>query len=63
MIRRMYDSHRRSSASVPVCVTDEGFPIGMHIMGQRYGDVAVLTAAAESERSCLREDTYDRIKL
>jgi amidase/aspartyl-tRNA(Asn)/glutamyl-tRNA(Gln) amidotransferase subunit A len=52
-----------ASASVPVCVTDEGFPIGMHIMGQRYGDVAVLTAAAEFERSSPWKDTYDRIKL
>jgi len=37
------------AASVPVGQTDSGRPVGMQIVGRRYGDETVLAASAALE--------------
>lgn len=39
------------AASVPCGWTDDGFPVGLQIVGRRFDDLAVLNAAAAFERA------------
>lgn len=45
-------------ASVPAGVSPDGLPIGLQIIGPRFGDAAVLAASAAFERHRPWHDTY-----
>jgi amidase len=48
-------------ASVPAGLTDDGLPVGMQIVGQRYADADVFAASAAVERERPWIDTYPRM--
>ncbi len=47
------------SASIPAGLTDNKLPVGMQLIGPRYGDVNVLAASAVFEQLRPWQDTYD----
>lgn len=47
------------SASIPAGLTDEDMPVGMQIIGPRYGDEKVLAASAVFEQLRPWQKTYD----
>lgn len=48
-------------ASVPVGFTPDGLPVGMQIVGPRYGDFAVLSASAAFENVAPWADSYRKL--
>jgi amidase len=46
------------AASIPAGMTDEQLPVGMQLIGRRYGDADVLAASAAFERIRPWQDTY-----
>lgn len=46
-----FDLTGQPAASVPCGWTDDGLPIGLQIVGRRFDDIAVLTAAAAFEQA------------
>jgi len=49
------------AASVPAGFTDSGLPVGLQIVGPRFGDETVLSACGTYERIEPWHDEYDRI--
>jgi Asp-tRNA(Asn)/Glu-tRNA(Gln) amidotransferase A subunit family amidase len=49
------------AASVPAGVTDDGLPVGLQIIGPRFGDETVLAAAGAYERVAPWHDEYERV--
>ncbi|MBE6031744.1 MAG: amidase [Clostridiales bacterium] len=47
------------AASVPAGISKDGFPVGMQLIGKRFGDLDVLTASAEFERIQPWAKTYE----
>ena len=47
-------------ASIPAGVTDDGYPVGMQVVGRHYEDDTVLAASAAIERERPWHDTYPR---
>jgi aspartyl-tRNA(Asn)/glutamyl-tRNA(Gln) amidotransferase subunit A len=45
-------------ASVPAGLTDDGYPVGMQIVGRHYEDDTVLAASAAIERERPWHDNY-----
>ena len=48
------------AASVPVGLTRDGFPVGMHVIGRRFADDTVVATSAAVERAMPWSDTYPR---
>jgi amidase/aspartyl-tRNA(Asn)/glutamyl-tRNA(Gln) amidotransferase subunit A len=46
------------AASIPAGFSEDGLPIGMQIIGRRYGDADVLAASAAFERLRPWQDSY-----
>ena len=46
------------SASIPAGLTEEGLPVGMQLIGKRYGDAEVLSASAVFEQLRPCAETY-----
>jgi amidase/aspartyl-tRNA(Asn)/glutamyl-tRNA(Gln) amidotransferase subunit A len=46
------------AVSVPAGLTEDGLPVGMQIIGQRFADATVLSMAATMERICPWFDSY-----
>lgn len=46
------------AASVPAGLTSDGFPVGLQVVGPRYGDETVLAACGAFERVMPWHDTY-----
>jgi amidase/aspartyl-tRNA(Asn)/glutamyl-tRNA(Gln) amidotransferase subunit A len=53
------NSSGRPAASVPAGDVD-GLPVGMQLIGRRYGDAGVLAASAAHERLRPWHDAYAR---
>jgi Asp-tRNA(Asn)/Glu-tRNA(Gln) amidotransferase A subunit family amidase len=49
------------AASVPAGFTDDGLPVGLQIVGPRFGDETVLAAAGAYERIDPWHDEYERV--
>lgn len=49
------------AASVPAGLTEEGLPVGLQIIGDRYDDEAVFTGAGAFERVRPWHDSYPRL--
>ena len=47
------------SASIPAGLVDHKLPVGMQLIGPRYGDANVLAASAVFEQLRPWQDTYD----
>jgi amidase/aspartyl-tRNA(Asn)/glutamyl-tRNA(Gln) amidotransferase subunit A len=51
------------AASIPAGLSAEGLPVGMQIIGRRYGDLDVLAASAAFERITPWQDSYEKCRL
>jgi len=51
------------AATVPAGLADNGLPVGMQIVGRRYGDAEVITASAAFEKLRPWMETYRQCKL
>ncbi|HEX5881492.1 MAG TPA: amidase family protein, partial [Actinomycetota bacterium] len=48
------------AASIPAGLAEDRLPVGMQLIGRRYGDADVLAASATFERLRPWQDTYQR---
>ncbi len=49
------------AASLPAGFTEEGYPVGLQLVGPRYSDDTVLAASAAFERERPWHDAYERV--